>query len=84
MKCISSVHVPFKMFEFLPWFLFVYSYAHTVYMYINIHTYICVSLGKEEGMEGKGGSLLNGDLQCKLSSSQLYVLAIKVPEGTRK
>lgn len=46
-------------------------------MCINIHTYIGLSPGREEGMEGKGGSSLKDDLQCKLSSSQLYVLAIK-------
>lgn len=69
------------MVGFLTRFLFVYLYAHTVYMYINIHTYICVSLGREEGMEGKGGSSLNGDLQCKLSSSQLHVLATESTRG---
>lgn len=62
-------------------FICKFLYAHAVCMYINMHTYICVSLGTEEGMEGKGGSLLNGDLQCKLSSSQLYLLAIKSTRG---
>ena len=69
------------MFGFLTWFLFVYLYAHAVYMYTNIHTYICISLGREEGVEGKGGSSLNGDLQCKLSPSLLYVPAIKSTRG---
>lgn len=67
------------MFGLLTWFLFVHLHAHTVYMYINIHTFICVSLGREKGMEGEPS--LNGDLQCKLSSSQLYVLAIKSTRG---